>query len=777
MDIETIAVVGAGVMGAAIAAQAANAGVPALLLDIVPADAAGRNAIAERAIRRLLETDPPPLMHPGNARLITPGNIEDHLDRLAGADWIIEAVLERLDVKQNLYRVLDRARKPGSAVSSNTSTLPLARLVQGMPEAFRRDFLITHFFNPPRYMRLLEIVNGPDTRTEALLAVRDFASRRLGKSPVHGKDTPGFIANRIGVFWLQSGLLEALRLGLTVEEADAAISQPFGIPKTGIFGLLDLVGLDLIPQVVPILAQALPDDDPFHAIGDIPEIVRRMVAEGHTGRKGKGGFYRLNDGGGGRIKEAFDFRTGTYRASVKSEHIGIEAVRPEGFATLSNLPGRTAEYARRVMGQTLAYAARVAPSVADDVESVDRAMRLGYNWRYGPFEMIDRIGAGHLAELLESTGGDAVPEWLRRGEGLYRVRDGRLFCMAFPAAEKPAFQPVVRPPGMLLLADLKRCGQPLARNASASLWDIGDQAACLEFHSKMNTLDPSLLALLRQTLDIVGSRYRALVIYNEGEHFSAGANLGVLMYGINIGLWTEVESLVEQGQRAFKALKYAPFPVVGAPSGLALGGGCEILLHCDAVQAHAELYAGLVETGVGLVPAWGGCKEMLLRACADTQAPQGPVAPVMRVFELVSVATLSKSAQEARTMLFLRRDDGITMNRDRLLHDAKEKALALADRYVPPEPPVFHLPGAAGKAALEMAIGQFCRLGKASAHDAVVATALAEALCGGDTDSTAALSEDDLLALERRAFMSLVKRDETIARIAHMLDTGKPLRN
>jgi len=781
MKIEKMAVIGAGVMGSAIAAQAANAGVPVLLLDIVPEGATDRNVVAKSALKKLQETDPPPLMHRKNLARITPGNIEDDLGRLAETDWIVEAVVEKRDIKQPLYRNLESVRKPGSVVSSNTSTLPLAELTRGMPESFRRDFLITHFFNPPRYMRLLEIVYGRETRPDALAALTDFGDRRLGKSIVHCKDTPGFIANRIGIFWLQLGLLEALRLGLTVEEADTVISRPFGIPKTGIFGLLDLVGLDLVPHIVPSMDRALPPNDPFHAISQVPERVTRMIAEGYTGRKGKGGFYRLNRAGGGKIKEALDLQTGAYRVSLKPELASIAAMKTAGLASLLQSADKTAEYARRVMSQTLAYAAAVAPDIADDLESVDRAMRLGYNWQYGPFELIDRIGAGSLAGMLRSMG-KPVPELLRHEGPFYQVVDGRVHGLAFAATSgagglKPALQAIERPPGVLLLADVKRRGKPLAKNPSANLWDVGDGVVCLEFQSKMNTFDPLVLKLIHKAIAIVRSDFRALVIYNEGENFSAGANLGVLLFGINIALWPEVENMVKQGQDAFKALKYAPFPVVGAPSGLALGGGCEILLHCDAVQAHAELYMGLVEAGVGVIPGWGGCKEMLLRAFADKKSPQGPVAPVARIFETVSIATVSKSAQEAKDLLFLRPGDGIAMNRDRLLFEAKEKALAMSENYAPPEPPVFYLPGPSGRAALDMAIGQYRRLGKATAHDAVVAGALAEVLAGGDADLGQPMSEDDLLALERRAFMDLVKRKETIARMEHMLETGKPLRN
>jgi 3-hydroxyacyl-CoA dehydrogenase len=779
MDIESMAVIGAGVMGSGIAAQAANAGIPVLLLDIVPERAADRNRIAVQAVKKLGETDPAPLMHPQNARLITPGNIEDHLEALGKVDWIVEAVVERPDIKRQLYRRIDGARKPSSVVSSNTSTLPLSQLTEGLPPHFRRDFLVTHFFNPPRYMPLLEFVVGPDTRPEAAEAVAACADRRLGKSIVHCKDTPGFIANRIGVFWLQLGLREALALKLTVEEADAVLA-PFGIPKSGVFGLLDLVGLDLLPHVVESMDAELPPGDGFHAIAGVPDLVRRLIAEGYTGRKGKGGFYRLNGGGGQRIKEAVDLETGAYRPSTRPELPAVAAAKAGGLAALLKFPDAASRYALNVMARTLGYAATVAPEIAEDVESVDRALRLGYKWELGPFELIDRIGADRLARTLAELGQPA-PEWLGHGEPMYRVIDGRLHGLAFPepagSGLKPALRPIPHPPGVLLLSDLKRRAKPLERNPSASLWDLGDGVIGLEFHTKLNTLDPLILKQVRRALEIVWNGHKALVIHNEGEHFSAGANLGFLLYGINIAAWSEVANLVEQGQDVFNALKYAPFPVVGAPSGLALGGGCEILLHCDAVQAHAETYMGLVETGVGLIPAWGGCKEMLLRACADTRSPQGPVAPVARVFETLGMARVSKSAQEAKELLFLRPGDAITMNRERLLYEAKEKALALAEHYTPPPPPEFHLPGPSGRAALDMAIGQFRRLGKASDYDAVVAGVLAEVLTGGDTDIGKSLTEYELFTLERRGFLSLAKREKTIARIEHMLETGKPLRN
>jgi 3-hydroxyacyl-CoA dehydrogenase len=776
MDIQKAAVLGAGVMGASIAAHLANAGIPVILLDIVPEGAGNRSVIAEQAVQRLLKADPAPLMHAKNARLIEPGNLEDHLGRLGSADWIIEAVTERLDIKQALYRRIDPVRKAGSIVSSNTSTIPLAKLGEGLSPGFRRDFLITHFFNPPRYMRLLELVASTATRPEAVAAVREFADLRLGKGVVSCKDTPGFIGNRIGVYWLQLGLLEAMRLGLTVEEADAIMSEPFGIPKTGVFGLLDLVGIDLVPHIVASMSHSLPTDDPFHAISRIPERMTKMIAEGYTGRKGKGGFYRLNAAGGAKVKEAIDWESSAYRPSIKPELASIKASKAAGKAdrlrVLLEFSDKTGHYAWRVLAQTLTYAAGLIPQIADDIVAVDQAMKWGYNWEYGPFELIDRLGVEWFVGKLREEGAE-VPPLLQPARPMYQVIDGRLHHLRLDGG----YQPVQRPAGVFLLADVKRAGKPLARNASASLWDVGDGVACLEFHSKMNTLDPQIMGMIEQSIDIVSKGYQALVIHNEAANFSAGANLGVLLYAINVALWPEVENMVRQGQQVYRALKYAPFPVVAAPSGLALGGGCELLLHCDAVQAHAELYTGLVELGVGVVPAWGGCKEMLNRWFANPRYPRGPVAPVGKVFEIISMATVSKSAQEARDHLFLRHSDGITMNKDRLLADAKARALALSADYKPPEPPLYYLPGPSGKAALDLAIQQARMQGKATAHDAVVAGKLAEVLTGGETDLLYPLTEEDVMRLEREAFGWLIRQPGTIARMDHMLETGKPLRN
>jgi 3-hydroxyacyl-CoA dehydrogenase len=682
-------------------------------------------------------------------------------------------VVERLDVKQALYRKLDAVRRPGTAVSSNTSTIPLALLTEGLPARFTRDFLITHFFNPPRYMRLLEIVTGPNTDEQLTKNVALVADRLLGKSVVRCKDSPGFIANRLGVYWLQVGVIEAVDLGLTIEEADAVIGRPMGIPKTGVFGLIDLVGLDLMPHVNASLAKSLPPTDAFQAANrDLP-LIRKMIADGYTGRKGKGGFYRLNRAGGGKRKEAIDLVSGAYRPEMKPELAELAAAAKDLRALLAS-PGKIGRYAWRVLGQTLAYAASLIPEAADDIDAIDEAMRLGYNWQWGPFELIDKLGSTWLVEKLEHDG-LPVPALLRaaKGKSFYRVLDGRRQSLGLDGG----YHDLKRADGVLLLEDIKRVSKPVLKNGSAAVWDLGDGVLCFEFASKSNSLDDQIMELLAKTIPLVQQRYKALVIYNEGRNFSVGANLGLALFAANIAAWSQIEKSVAAGQQTYKALKYAPFPVVSAPAGMALGGGCEILLHSDAIQAHAESYIGLVECGVGVVPGWGGCKEMLSRWSASGLLPHGPMPAPSKVFETVSTATVSKSAAEAKELQFLRADDGITMNRYRLLADAKALALKLAVDYAPPTPIDLKLPGVAGKLAFTMAAEGFHQRRLATDHDLVVATALADVLSGGPADVVDIVTEDQLLALERSAFMRLVKTAGTLARIEHLLETGKPLRN
>jgi 3-hydroxyacyl-CoA dehydrogenase len=776
MAIEKAAVLGAGVMGAQIAAHLANAGVPVMLLDIVPEGADNRNALAEGAVAHMLKAEPAPFVNKRAARLLTPGNLEDHLDGLAEADWIIEAVIEDLEIKRALYEKVEAVRKDGSLVSSNTSTIPLARLIEGLPERFAGDFLITHFFNPPRYMRLLELVGGAATGPEALATLEDFADRRLGKGVVVCHDTPGFVANRIGTFWMQCAVVAAEDLGLSVEEADALMSRPIGVPKTGVFGLLDLVGLDLMPKVDASMAALLPEDDAYHGLRRDWPLLQRMIGDGYTGRKGKGGFYRLNRSGGGRVKEAIGLGSGDYAPARKPALESLEASKHGGLSALVGHEDRGGRFAWTVLSQTLAYAASLVPEIAGDIVAVDRAMRLGYNWKHGPFELIDRLGAANLAERLAGEDRPVPPlvESAAGAEGFYRVHDGRLQHLTLDGE----YADVVRADGVLLLEDVKRAGQAIAKNGSASLWDLGDGVICLEVHTKMNAIDPDVLAMFGKAIKLVPKAHKALVVYNEGNHFSAGVNLGLALFTANVGAWEQIEEMAKEGQGTFLALKRAPFPVVAAPSGLALGGGCEILLHSDAIQAHVESYIGLVEAGVGLIPSWGGCTALLARYASDPRRPRGPMPPVAAAFETIGMAKIAKSAVEAQALGFLRAEDGITFNRDRLLAEAKAKALALAEDYQPPEPAELVLPGPSGRAALDFALRDLKAKGVVLPHDEVVAGTLVRVLTGGpEADMTAPLSEEAVHGLERRALMELVRTDGTLARMEHMLESGKPLRN
>lgn len=770
--IKKVCVIGAGTMGAGIAAQIANAGVPVLLLDIVR-DPADRNALAAGAVAKMLKTEPASFMSARASKLVEVGNLEDDLAKVAECDWVVEAIIERLDLKQDLYARLEAVRRPGTAVSSNTSTIPLAQLTDGRSADFKRDFLITHFFNPPRYMRLIEIVSGPDSDAGTVARVRDFVDRQLGKSVVDAEDSPGFIANRIGTFWLQVAINAAFDQGVSVEEADEIGGKPMGVPGTGIFGLVDLVGIDLMPHLQSSLTSTLPKDDAYQAVARTEPLLQKLITDGYTGRKGKGGFYRINREGGGKTKEAINLATGEF-APAHGSRLVFGAAAKGDLAALIADTGRVGAYAWAVLGPTLAYAASIVPEATQTIVGVDDAMKLGYNWKWGPFEMIDRIGAATLRARLEAEG-IAIPPLLQLvGEGsFYRIEGGKRQFLGLDGA----YHDVTRPEGVLLLEDIKLTSKPLLKSASAALWDVGDGVVALEFTGKMNALDGEVMKLIGKAIPLVQAQYKALVVYNEGSNFSAGANLGLALFALNIAAWSEIEKLVRGGQDAYKALKYAPFPVVSAPFGLALGGGCEICLNSDAVQAYAETYIGLVECGVGIIPGWGGCGEMLDRWRSNPAMPKGPMPAVSKVFEIVSTATVAKSAANAQELGFLRATDGITMNRDRLLFDAKARALAMVDGYKPPEKPEFRLPGPSGFAALQLAVDSFRKQGKATPHDAVVAGELARVLTGGDADVTDIVTEADLLRLEREAFMRLVRNPNTQDRVEHMLETGKPLRN
>jgi 3-hydroxyacyl-CoA dehydrogenase len=802
-DIKKVAVIGSGVMGSGIAAQIANAGVSVLLLDIVPKDAEDKNMLARGAVARMLKTDPAPFMHKRNAKLIECGNIDDDMDKLGECDWIVEVVLEDLDIKHATYEKIAKHRKKGSIVSSNTSTILLSKLTDGMDKDMLKNFMITHFFNPVRYMRLLEVIAGKDTDKGAINAVSEFCDKRLGKTVVHCNDTPGFIVNRILTFWMQKAVNVALDQNVPIEVADAVLSRPIGVPKTGVFGLVDLVGVDLMPYLSKSLLSTLPEKDGYRDIyRDIP-FIHAMIDAGYNGRKGHGGFYRLNPDApkGTKEKQTVEFSndgfdvTKSYRKSDKPK-LASAAAGKKGMRAVLEHDDIGGVYAREVMVHTLAYAAGLVPQIADNIHDVDRAMQMGCNWKMGPFEMIDSVGAAWLVSELEAKGMD-VPDLLKTvGDGsFYKVENGKKSYLGTDGQ----YHEIKRAEGVLLLEDIKLDSKPVYKTASAALWDIGDGALCLEFTGKMNALDEQVFDVINKAIKTIGDGkgdFKTLVIYNEGSNFSVGANLGLAIFAMNIALFPQIEEMVAGGQKAYMALKHAPFPVVSAPSGFAFGGGCEILLHSDHVQMHAETYTGLVEVGVGLIPGWGGCKELILRY-QEKEAAQfdksmdaigkdqlwfspkhTPMGAIRKAFEVIAVATVAKSATEAKDIYF-RDSDGVTMNRDRLLFDAKQKALELAKDYTAPEKRSdIRLPGPSGKVALDLAVADLRKSGKATPYDVTVSSALATVLTGGEkADWTEPMNDDDIIQLERDAFMKLVQNEGTMQRIEHMLTTGKPLRN
>lgn len=772
-SIKKAAVIGSGVMGSGIAAHLANAGISVLLLDL-PQDGWHKNALAEGALDRIKKTEPAPFMSEAAMKLVTPGNTTDHLDKLAECDWIIEAIIENLDIKKELYSKLEKVMQPSTLISSNTSTIPLSKLIEGRSAQFVKNFFITHFFNPPRYTRLLELVAGPQSDPQALKTLETFIDVSLGKGVVRCRDTPGFIANRIGTFWIQRAIAEAFDRDIHVEEADAIFSQPLGIPKTGVFGLVDLVGLDLMPLITKSMKQLLPATDRFVRLDKPISVIDKLIEDGYTGRKGKGGFYRLNTIEGKKVKESVSLKTGDFSPSQKAKVVFLEQTKGKMNALVSQ-DNPYSQYTWSVLSEVFCYCAELVQEIADSLFDLDAAMRLGYNWKFGPFELMDKIGVSWIVDKLKSEKKEIPPlfeQLLSKGKGtFYQLENGQL---TYFNPEKNSYTPIQRSEGVLLLSDIKLKSKPLAKNGSASLWDIGDGVVCLEFTSKMNSIDPDIMSMIMQTIEIVQKDYKALVLYNEGTNFSAGANLGLALFSINVGLWSLIEETVANGQKAYQAMKYAPFPVVGAPSGIAVGGGCEVLLHCDAVEAHAETYIGLVEVGVGIVPAWGGCKEMLHRWLTNKKRPAGGMVAVGKVFETIGTAKVAKSAHEAKDLQFFRDTDGIVMNRDRVLWAAKQRALSMVESYQPPKPITLNLPGSGARISMMMAVKALVKVGKATEYDEVIAKKLAYILTGGEEED---VTEEGILKLEREAFLTLVKEPKTLARMEHILETGKPLRN
>lgn len=805
-QINKVAVIGSGVMGSGIAAHIANSGTDVLILDIVPNNAQDRNILAKNALEKIKKSDPEMLMHKSKLKNISLGNIEDDLAQLKSCDWIIEVVLEDINVKKDLYKKIVPNLKGDAVISSNTSTIPLYALTADMDNSVKERFMITHFFNPARYMKLLELVYTPDTSKEAVAAIRHFCDIKLGKGVVDCYDKAGFIANRIGTYWMSRTLKEVMEQKASLQLADVMMGQPLGIPKTGVFGLMDLIGIDLLPLIAKSFAATLDANDDFNRIYSFPPVIEQMIADGYTGRKGKGGFYKLEKADGGKkVKLAKNLQTGDYEQAIKPKLDSVSAAR-KSLADMVNVGDEGSKLVWPIMRDTIIYTANLVGEIAENILDIDKAMKLGYNWKYGIFELLDKFackdssgneisGAKWFASRLQQEN-IAIPELIAKlaDSSAYRIEAGKKYFFT----TKYGYQPIEFDKKCFNLADIKLNSKPILKNSSAALWDIGDGVCCFEFTSKMNSLDPMTLELIVKSVAEVQQNHKALVIYNDSDNFCVGANIGVLLFAANVAAWKEIDGIIKQGQDAYMALKYAPFPVVGAPSGMALGGGCEILLHCDAVQAHAELYTGLVEVGVGLVPGWGGCKELIMRelksrAASDAWAAKfggwfswlSPVRTlntmpaVTKAMTNISMAKVSKSAMQAKDMLILNEKSSITMNRERLLADAKEKAISMIAGYAAPkkEEQLVRLPGKTARTAIQMHLDGVAKSGNMTPYDMVVSKAVATVLSGGETDITEEISEQQLLDLEREEFVKLVKDSRTLDRIEHMLDTGKPLRN
>lgn len=772
-DIRKVAVIGAGVMGAGIAAHCANAGLEVLLFDRA-SDDVDPTSIAKGAIEKLKKTNPAALMRASFANRITPGNTRDDLAKLAACDWVIEAIIERLDAKHALYAELAKVVGKHTLISSNTSTIPLTELVKGLPKALQPRFAITHFFNPPRYMRLLELVGGPATAPATLQALEQVCDVYLGKQVVHANDTPGFIANRIGTYWLHAATTLALAQNITVEDADAVLGKPAGTGSIGIFGRLDLVGLDLMPHVLGSMQKALPKEDAFQALGPMPELLPTMIAAGFTGRKGKGGFYMLD---ATKQKLARNLKTGDYAPAQKPKLAAVAASKKDGLQALLTHPSPQARYADAVLSRTYAYALSLLGEAANTLADLDAGMTLGYAWKYGPAKQVDKLGTQWFAQHLNAMG-LPVPEILRVANGRPLFKRGAK-GEALQLTLKGEYIPIRRPAGVIELADFTR-RKPLHKNLSAALYDMGDGVALFSMHSKMNTFDPFALRLLKRAPQLAKDRgFKALVIANPGDNFSFGANLLMLQVLMWLRLYPVIGWVVSYGQSVMQSLKYAPIPVVGAPHGMALGGGAELVLHSQHVVAAAESYIGLVEAGPGIIPGWGGCKELLGRAFSNPKRKGGPMPAIAQTFETIATAKVGKSAYECMDLGFLRPTDTVVMNPTRVLAVAKAKALELAAREHQPETPhSYPLPGPTALTALKLALHDFALKGLATPHDKVVGTGLAKVLSGGATDITAPpLTEAAMLKLEQHEFVQLCKTRGTHARVAHLLKTGKPLRN
>jgi 3-hydroxyacyl-CoA dehydrogenase len=763
LTIRSVAVLGAGTMGAQIAGHFANAGVPALLLDIT-SDAATQGLARARTLK------PDPFFTPDTSKLIATGSFDADLGRIKECDWIVEAVVEQLEVKRGLLEKVDAHRRSGSIVSSNTSGIPIAALAEGRSDDFRTHWLGTHFFNPPRYLRLLEVVPTSATSKDVVERVAHFADHRLGKGVVVAKDSPNFIGNHIALYGLMKILAKVAAGEYTIEEADAITGPAIGRPKSATFRTMDLAGVDILGHVVRNLHERLPDAKDRDTFA-LPAFVEKMIAAGAVGEKaGKGFFQRVKSASGESEIRTIDPATLDYRPKQSARLGSIEAARSiedvgERVKTLFAGKDKVGAFLRDTLAPALVYTARVTPHIAHSADDVDRVMQWGFGWELGPFELIDAIGAEQVIDAARQADADVLRDGIPPLLQQSKVREGRVP----PAAVD-----------LQILRSAKERSRVVKKNPGASLIDLGDGVLCVEFHSKMNAIGGDTVQMLQLGVREASQNFAALVVGNDAPNFSAGANLMLVLLEAQEENWDEIDLMVRAFQQSVMALRYADVPVVIAPAGLAIGGGCEIVLHGDRVQAAAETYMGLVEVGVGVIPAGGGTKEMVARAMEQMPAGASDYLPhVQRAFETIAFAKVSASGPDAQRLGYLAPTDAFTMNRERLISDAKARALQRAREGYQPPPPGQEIPvgGDAVLAPLKLGVHLACRAGRISDHDALIGRKLATIMAGGSLPHPTKVSEQRLLDLEREAFLSLVGERKTQERIQHTLKTGKPLRN
>ncbi|MBA3817645.1 MAG: 3-hydroxyacyl-CoA dehydrogenase/enoyl-CoA hydratase family protein [Deltaproteobacteria bacterium] len=789
--IRRVAVLGAGVMGSGIAAHCANAGIPVVLLDIVPSKAsdadkkskAVRDSFATGALDKLKKAKPAAFTHPRNAVLIQTGNFDDDLAKVSDCDLIIEAIIERLDLKQALFEKLEKLAAPHAIIASNTSGLRIADMLVGRTAQFKQNFMVTHFFNPPRYMKLLELVAGPETSADAKLRAETFGKELLGKGIVWAKDTPNFIGNRIGLQSMMTTIHLMLERGLAPEDVDAITGIPMAHPKSATFRTADVVGLDTVGHVAANCYKTLTDDED-RAVFATPPFITAMIEKGILGDKTKGGFYKKV----GPDLQTLDPKTGAYRPKGGDPEIAkaaktvgkIEDPRAR-LKALVAVPGPVGDFAWTVLSRSLAYAARRIPEITESIEAIDNAMKWGYAWDLGPFETWDALGFAATVDRMKQDG-VALPAWIDKmraanatafydqGKGGARVWD----------PQRGDYAPRSIDPREITFDALRQGASPVLKNSGAEAWDLGDGILGLTLKTKANSIDADVIKMIHDATERAERDFRGMVIWNQGEFFCVGANLFAVVMAAGQQQWDQLRDMIKGYQYATQRMKYATVPVVAAPYNMTLGGGLELCMGCDAVQAASETYSGLVEVGVGLIPGGAGTLNMLWRSLEGV--PEGvdvdTYAFVTQTFKNIALAKVATSAEEGKAFGFFRSTDGVSFDRARQLHETKQRAMGLANAgYHPPIPRAYKLPGESGIATLKMMVNTLVAGGYASEHDAKIAMKLANVLCGGPSGSTHAVTEDEILELEREAFLSLCGEPLSQARMQYMLQHQKPLRN